>query len=480
MANGAPMCLVCVFDGLRPDLVRPDWTPNLWELRRRGVWFSRSHCVFPSVTRVNSAALATGCFPGTHGLEGNSIWRPDVEPSRRIRTSEVEDLHRLRDRHGRVVRPLTAAETLAATGLRTVAIGTGSSGGTYLIHPEAAGCGGLVYHHTFTDPPELCEKVRAALGPAPAGGDRGALAMARIEYAARALAEVLIPAADPALATFWITLPDGLHHRFGLGAPQSVAAIRGVDDVFGRLLRSLDERRSGRPLNVFVTADHGYATVSGHVDVADELVRAGLKRSSESTDIVTCADGGASLLYTEPSVDLERVATFLLGRPWVGAVVARDGVPGTVPLAAVGCAGPNAPALIAAMAWEHSPNSYGVPGLSWGQGGIAVGAGDHGGISPYEMHNTLIAAGPGFRQGFESDTPCGIVDIAPTVLHCLGVTSPPQWNGRVLVEAMDGGEPAPPVELQDVVVTFDGGRQVLTLARAGAVSYASGSSMVRE
>jgi arylsulfatase A-like enzyme len=32
------------------------------------------------------------------------------------------------------------------------------------------------------------------------------------------------------------------------------------------------------------------------------------------------------------------------------------------------------------------------------------------------MHNTCIAAGPGFRRGATDDLPTGNVDIAPTVL----------------------------------------------------------------
>ena len=131
------------------------------------------------------------------------------------------------------------------------------------------------------------------------------------------------------------------------------------------------------------------------------------------------------------------------------------------------------------MAWEDGENRHGVRGLSAGQGGIAVGAGDHGGISPFEMRNTLIAAGPHFRAGTVSDVPCGIVDIAPTVLHCLGVTPPAEWGGRVLAEALrDGGTP-PWVEVEERAVSFHGGQQLLTVARADGVSYTSRARVVR-
>lgn len=480
MARAAAMCLVCVFDGLRPDMVRPDWTPNLWRLRERGVWFTRSHCAFPSVTRVNSAALATGSFPGTHGLEGNTIWRPAVEPERRLRTGEVGDLRRLRAAQGRLLGVPTAAEVLARAGLRAVALGTGSSGGALLQHPEAEATGGLLYHHDFTTPPELAQAVATALGPPPAAGDYGALALARVEYAARALTDVLIPVATPALAAFWITVPDGLHHRFGLGAPAAVAAIREADATSGRMLDRLAQQGLAEALDVFVTADHGYATVSGHVDVGAELVRAGLKQARDSTDVVLCADGGGCLVYANSSVDVEALSAFLLAEPWIGAVFSRgSAVPGTLPLAAVGCEGPHAPDLIAALAWDDGVNQHGIQGMSRGQGSIAVGAGDHGGISPFEMRNMLFAAGPHFREGLVSDAPCGIVDVAPTVLHCLGVPAPAEWDGRVLVEALRDGTTAPRVEMEEQSVAFARGRQLLTVARSNGVTYTAGASVVR-
>jgi arylsulfatase A-like enzyme len=52
------------------------------------------------------------------------------------------------------------------------------------------------------------------------------------------------------------------------------------------------------------------------------------------------------------------------------------------------------------------------------------------------VHNTLIAAGPDFRKGMVDQLPSGNIDLAPTVLHILGVTSPEHMDGRVLTEAL--------------------------------------------
>ena len=65
--------VLVVVDGLRGDLVGETFTPNLHRLAAGARWYPNHRCVFPSATRVNSASLATGCFPASHGLHGNVI-----------------------------------------------------------------------------------------------------------------------------------------------------------------------------------------------------------------------------------------------------------------------------------------------------------------------------------------------------------------------------------------------------------------------
>lgn len=42
---GAECGVVTVWDGLRPDYVSAEATPNLWQLAQQGVWFERGHAV---------------------------------------------------------------------------------------------------------------------------------------------------------------------------------------------------------------------------------------------------------------------------------------------------------------------------------------------------------------------------------------------------------------------------------------------------
>ena len=62
-------------------------------------------------------------------------------------------------------------------------------------------------------------------------------------------------------------------------------------------------------------------------------------------------------------------------------------------------------------------------------------------MSRHELRNTLIARGPGFRQAAVVDTPTGNVDVAPTILHLLGLSGGEGMDGRVLHEALAGSGP---------------------------------------
>ncbi len=71
----------------------------------------------------------------------------------------------------------------------------------------------------------------------------------------------------------------------------------------------------------------------------------------------------------------------------------------------------------------------------------AAGKGTHATLSRFDMHNTLIAAGPDFKRGETDDLPSGNVDLAPTILQILGIKPPNRLDGRVLSEIMVNSGP---------------------------------------
>src|ERR1051325_11084332 len=61
-------------DGLRPGSVNPTATPAFARVGDQGVRFANPHSVFPTLTMVNSAAMATGHFTGDTGNFANTVY----------------------------------------------------------------------------------------------------------------------------------------------------------------------------------------------------------------------------------------------------------------------------------------------------------------------------------------------------------------------------------------------------------------------
>jgi arylsulfatase A-like enzyme len=79
-----------------------------------------------------------------------------------------------------------------------------------------------------------------------------------------------------------------------------------------------------------------------------------------------------------------------------------------------------------------------LPGTTLYDGGLAVGAGTHGGLLAAELHIVMMLAGSAIEANSLSDWPAGLIDIAPTALALLGIQGGATMDGRVLNEAIAG------------------------------------------
>src|SRR5581483_10836954 len=112
-----------VWDGMRPDLISPELTPNLARLAEGGVRLRDSHAVFPTVTRINSASLATGCQPARHGILGNSLYLPAIDGQASVNMGDHRVLAALAKlQGGRIVQRDTLADLVGAAGGKTVVV----------------------------------------------------------------------------------------------------------------------------------------------------------------------------------------------------------------------------------------------------------------------------------------------------------------------------------------------------------------------
>ena len=418
--------LLIVLDGLRPDYVTPGLMPNLHALGARGVVFADHHAVYPTVTRVNAASIATGAYPETHGLLGNTVYFPAVDAGRFLSTGERANLLRIEAAEsGRLLTAPTLGERLAAAGLRLLVASAGSSGSSYLLNPGGAS-GGIV-HYDYAVPATLGARVHRRLGPPPAAAVPN---RDRNRYIVDALLEVGLEHVDPAVAILWLSDPDTTAHALGIGHPTSMEAIRAVDAEIGRIERAL--RTAGRldAFNLWVTSDHGFSTYTGAVHMGALLAPFAGTLPDGAPRIV--AGSGAIYVRDGESATVAGIVEALQASDRVGAIFTRNGgVDGTLPFDAARWDHPRSADILYSPAWTEDANAYGYRGTS-----ASDGTAGHGSASPYDVHNTLIAAGPALASGVEVGLPTSNVDLAPTFLHLLGLPAAPTMTGRPLTEAL--------------------------------------------
>ena len=313
--------IIVVMDGLRAEAVNPTDAPTMTALRTRGVNFVNSHAVFPTFTTPNAAAIATGHFPGDTGDFSNFLFtgfpvfdgRPPsfTGKSPGTITPFIENDQVLGDidehfpggnflgeeallAFGRTHGFLTAAVgKLGPTLIQDLTQGNPANGAfavpdTVIIDDRTGSPAGL----------PLPAGIQAALqaaglppGPPPrtqpAGnnvtpGTREAN-VAQQRYFADAITRAILPAFREAgkragapgggfILVYWSRDPDGTQHNQGdslgslvpgINGPTSRAAIRNADDNLRQILAAVESDPDlAATTNVFLTADHGFATIS--------------------------------------------------------------------------------------------------------------------------------------------------------------------------------------------------------------------------
>jgi arylsulfatase A-like enzyme len=424
-----------VLDGLRPDYVTPELMPNLHALAERGVFFEDHHSVFPTVTRVNAASIATGCYPAKHGLLANAVYFPQVSAAG-LNTSDYRNLEKIDEATGgQLLTAPSLGEILEGAGKRLLVVSSGSPGAAMLLNRKASGAG--IVNIGLIRPESLREPVLAALGAVPEDGMPNTQ---QNRWAVDAYLKLGLEQMKPDATVMWLSDPDHTAHTHGMGAPQTIAALKNVDGEIGRIVAALENSGRARNTNIIVASDHGFSTHKGSGDLVKLLVDRGLKASATSDDVVIVQ--GQIYVKDRDREKIRRIAELLLDQEWIGAVFTqtpRPGhpegfVPGTLSFESISWNHDRRADVLAVANWSDEANEHGYKGATR-QSGVA----GHGTSSPFDVRATLIAAGPAFKRDARSSAPTANVDIAPTVLHLLGVEPPKQMDGRVLREALRRG-----------------------------------------
>ena len=128
------LAVIVITDGLRRDSIEAQSTPALDVLRGESVWLRRHRSAAPSVTRVCSATIATGCSPLRHELAGNKLCLLDQGKLRLLDVGVPSFFSLCRELRGYVLGvPTLAQRTEATGGLRMY--GNASPGAAYVQDP---------------------------------------------------------------------------------------------------------------------------------------------------------------------------------------------------------------------------------------------------------------------------------------------------------------------------------------------------------
>jgi arylsulfatase A-like enzyme len=476
--------VVVVWDGMRPDFISQRNSPALWQLAREGVTFRHHHSVYPTMTYVNGVAIATGVYPNRSGLLGNREYRPRIDSRKEFESAAPEIIKKGDETSGGKYLALpTTAEVVRASGRRTAIIGTKSVVYLHDRHAEwtSAGKNSSVKFAAAPMTQSVREEILRLLGPflkepAKTSEDHNA-------SATRVLTDILWRDDLPAYSLLWLSEPDLTQHEYSPGAELSMAAIRGSDRNLATVLDALSKKNARETTDVLVVSDHGFSTIERGIDFPGELRAAGFdavaafEQAPKAGQVMVVGNAGTIFFYIveHDRAVASRLIDWLQHSGFAGVIFAREKFEGVFPLESVHANTADAPDVVVALRWNRKPNRFGIPGQILTDASRGAGQGSHATLGEFDVHNTLVAAGPGFRRAMTSDLPSGNIDLAPTVLHLLGLESSHQFDGRVLSEAMTGDSTPPQAatETLEAARKFSSGqwRQHLRISRVGQTTY---------
>ena len=494
--------VLVVWDGMRPDFVSAQFTPQLYELAQRGVFFKNHHPVYISSTEVNGTALATGVYPNRSGIMANSEYRPEIGWASPNATEGIEMIRRGDlATGGKYIRVPTMCETVQAAGFPTAVCGVKP---VALLQDrsqrkaEGAAKDSIVLYAGRIMPSSLQETVEKVNDnkkfPTNTVPNNG-----REDWTSKALREVVWKKNIPKLSVVWLSEPDASQHDSAPGSDNAINALDVADRRLAAIVKVLDERKVLSKTDIMVVSDHGFSTVARGFELVDFLKRSGFKASkkfedAEPGDIMVVGLGGSAFLYVIDHKEdvIRKLVTFLQNSEIAGVIFSKLGedghVEGTFPLSAVRLnTGDDAPDIVVSFKWTAGKNDYDTPGYVYSEAGKR-GKGTHASLSRFDMHNTLIAFGPSFKRGFINELPSGNADVAPTILSILGIQPLQRMDGRVLSEALvDGRAPAgepktETIKASRVVGLRQWDQYVKTVTFGGAfyIEEGNGSSVLRQ
>jgi arylsulfatase A-like enzyme len=525
--------LLFVPDGLRALMVNEQNAPTMAAIRDKGVNFKNSHSLFPTFTMPNASAMATGHYLGDTGDFSSTIYTGFPVHSAGDSVTpflESDSVLGAVDEHfaGDYLDEVTLLKAARDQGYSTATIG---KLGPVLIfdHTDRTGEPTNVIDDATGSPngipvsQELVSKLNSAGLPtaAPSRGDNGKPGNATApgstvtnvvqqdyfaDVATRAVLPLFKARHKPFVLVFWSRDPDGTQHNQGdslnrltpgINGRTSLAAIKNADNDLAKLRGALEVLGLAETTDIFVAADHGFATISkesktspsahaSYPDVPTGFLPPGflaldlgaalglsvfdpdsrnaqivekshpkfgsglVGKDPNKPDVVVAALGGSDLVYLPRNDKNEaaRVIEALLKQDYVSGLFVDDALgtfPGTLPLSAINLKGsaltPTPAIAVNFRAFTTGCDRPTNCTVEIADTGLQQGQGMHGSFSRADTMNFMAAIGPDFKAGFVDEAPVSNADVGKTLARILGLKVPAKGKliGRFIDEAMPGG-----------------------------------------
>lgn len=227
-----PYVIMVSLDGFRHDYAKKYGAKNILAIAENGSSASSMIPSFPSKTFPNHYTLATGLYPQNHGIVSNSFYDKAIEKCYKIGAKEsVEN----GSWYGGVpLWNLAQFQGMVAASYFWV----GSEADVNGLHPK--------YYYPYAKETPY-------------------------EYRVKRIMEWLqMPEATrPHMITLYYSLVDTQGHRFGPEADETKEAVLYVDEQIGALREGI--AKSGLPVTLIVTSDHGMADITKLINIHDYL-----------------------------------------------------------------------------------------------------------------------------------------------------------------------------------------------------------------
>jgi predicted AlkP superfamily pyrophosphatase or phosphodiesterase len=380
-----PYVLLVSLDAFRHDYLDRYHLPVLDRIAASGIRADALVPPFPSKTFPSHYTIATGLYPGHHGIIGNNFYDRATD-----RWFRVKDTSAIRDGRWYGGMPIwVAAER------------EGVKSGVYFWPGSESDVGGVRptywkhYNSAVPDSQRVDESVAWLRRPA---------------------------AQRPHLLLLYLSDVDDTTHHYGPETPHTAIAAASIQRALARLADSVGTMPLRDSLDVIVLSDHGMADSpsSKAIPIQPLLVAAGI-----DTSRVRLGDNGPTMsMWFGGDAELARRTLAALGGSLAHArAYARDATP---------------------PRWHLDGNSRGGDAIVVAELGYVMvktasdrfaDAGTHGWDPSYpEMHGIFLAAGPQIRKAgripaFES------VHVYPFIAALLGLEHAPRTDGDAQVLA---------------------------------------------